>query len=364
MIEDSKPVRIAHVPGSLPPEWELKDLHDELDDLPVDALACDGDRMWLADQLVRMRDGVLAGPRPYRLVQDGPLDNYDRTPLFRPVSGGRFDQADLVDEGRVDSQRALVTAYETLASSGIPLQLSRPCHLDSAMFTVAGKPTWRRPLRTLNGARLALRNLSAYRAAGRREIEVAREHAATMGLEASLRWSLETPGVLYALSFPLGPARRLVVRWLAARVADALSDIPDGRAVLHLCYGRLNGEAIAQPDDMAPITEFLNALGPALARVRVSRPAVHVPVVVGQGTPPLNPTYYESLARLDKGWRLIAGLAHPEAMEDSRKALRLLESTWGQPVWGVSTSCGWGDWDAARARRAFDVLRALRTAGE
>ncbi len=353
--------RVIHVPGSLPRTWELKDLSVELGDLPVDALACDGDRTWLADQLVRMRDQVRAGTGPFRLVQDGPADEYDRAPLFRPRSGARFDAADLVDEGRIDSQRTLVDDYASLASTGVPLQLSRPCYLDSSMFTVAGKPTWRRPLRTLNGARLALLNLAAHRRAARREIEAVREHAAGLGLAESLWWSLETPGALYALSFPLGPARRLVARWLAARVADALTDLPDGRAVLHLCYGRLNGEAIVEPADMAPITEFLTALGPELDRVRVRRPAVHVPVVVGSGTPPLDPAYYAALARLDKGWRLIAGLAHPEAMAESIEALRLLESTWGQSVWGVSTSCGWGDWDPTRVRKAFDVLRALHT---
>ena len=349
------------MPGSLPREWELADLHDEVGDLPIAALACDADRTWLGDQLVRMRDGARAGTRPYRLVQDGPLDRYDHTPLFRPRSGSRFAATDLVDEARIDSHRALLTAYERLGPTSVPLQLSRPCYLDTALFTVAGKPTWRRPLRTLNGARLAVRNLTAYRDAARREIGAVRDHAATMGLAKSLRWSLETPGVLYALSFPLGPARPLVLRWLAALVVDALSDLPDGRAVLHLCYGRLNGEAIAQPADTAPITEFLTALGPALRRMGVRRPAVHVPVLVGSGTPPLDPAYYESLAALDKDWRLIAGVAHPEAVEDSSVALRLLERAWGQPVWGVSTSCGWGDWDPARARRALAVLRVLHT---
>lgn len=353
--------RIIHVPGSLPMAWELKDLYDELGDLPVDALACDGDRTWLADQLVRMRDHARAGTRPYRLVQDGQAEEYDRTPLFRPLSGGRFDAADLVDEGRIDGQRRLVDDYASLAPTGVPLQLSRPCYLDSALFTVAGKPTWRRPLRTLNGARLALFNLTAHRRAARREIEAVREHAATLGLAESLRWSLETPGALYALNFPLGPVRPLVARWLAARVADALTDVPDGRAVLHLCYGRLNGEAIVEPADMAPITAFLTALGPELEQMRVSRPAVHVPVVVGSGTPPLNPAYYAALSTLDKGWRLIAGVAHPEANVESTEALRLLESTWGQPVWGVSTSCGWGDWPPTRVRRALDVLRTLHT---
>ena len=89
---------------------------------------------------------------------------------------------------------------------------------------------------------------------------------------------------------------------------------------------------------------------------------MHVPVVVGSGTPPLDPAYYAALSRLDKGWRLIAGVAHPEAMAESAEALRLLENTWGQPVWGVSTSCGWGDWDPTRVRKALDVLRALHPA--
>lgn len=355
------PTRIIHVPGSLPPDWGLEDLRDEISDLPLDALACDGDPMWLADQLVRMRDRARGEPPPYRLVQDGPLDSYDRTPLFRPLSGGRFDEADLVDDFRVDNQKALIAAYQSLASTDLPLQVSRPCYLDAAMFTVAGKPTWRRPLRTLDGARLALLNLPAFRGAARREIEAVRDRAATLGLAATLRWSLETPGVLYALNFPLGPLRRLVARWLAARVTEALTDIPNGQAVLHLCYGRLNGEAITQPADMAPIVEFLTALGPELERLRVSRPAVHVPVVVGAGGPPLNPAYYEHLSKLDKDWRLIAGIAHPEAKDDSLKALQLLEGAWGQPVWGVSTSCGWGGWDPARARMAFGVLRALHS---
>jgi hypothetical protein len=353
--------RVIHIPGSLPESMDIVEL-DELLTCPpsVAVLAEDPDPHWLTDYIMRRRTEALGNDPRFRVAKDGECEDYDDAPILRPQVGRRFRADWLVDHDRINRNEQTISTLATRPDIKRDLQLSVPCYLDAAMYMVAGRPAFfRHFVRTVNGMALALANLKVFREAAMEEINAAIEHASHLEVGERLRWSLEAPSVLYALHSVPAPLRPLVTGWLAERVLHGLADIPDGRAVLHLCCGRLNGEAIVHPKTTAPMVRFLNVLGPRLDRNGITRPPVHMPIHYDSGAVRLDDRYYAPLTSLDAEWRVIAGVLNPEQPNESADSLHKVEAALGRAAYGVSTSCGWGEWRHSRALRALELLHEL-----
>ncbi|WP_367123550.1 hypothetical protein [Streptomyces phytohabitans] len=351
--------RKVHLVGSFPPEitdrepraaWEW--VREQIGpDAELTALPFDGDPDWLVRYLQGLGDSGAV-----RAIREGDCSDYDAVPIYR-LSGGAPDPAALRDGARVDRARELVVARRELADERAPVQLSRPNPLDVGLLSMVGRPQWRHPVRVVRGTVLLAGQLRTLSRAARDETADAARLAAEQ--DVPVVWQLETPAVLYALNLLPAPLRPLAARLLARQVAAVLAQIPAGAAVLHLCYGALARTELIAPHDTRPVVLFLNALAERLRRRGAELPPVHVPFAYGTRPPPVDEAYYAPLARLDPGWRLIAGVADERDAEASRTALALVERSAVRRAEGVATACGLGRHDTAAAARALALTAEL-----
>lgn len=353
------PTRNIHLVGSLPPEitqngiaeamtWVLQQVHtiDRLNAVPVDQ-----DDRWIIQFLESLID------RPgFAALREGDSADYDTMPIYRPV-GKLGTSAVALD--RLDYLTSLMQAHQShgLHNDGLPLQISMPNPLDLALFVFAGKPQWRKPIRTLNGARLVLRYLSVFEQAMRDEVESILQRKQEIGFPGKLAFQLETPAVLYALNLVPAPLRPMLAKILAKQVARMIGLLPEEAVWLHLCYGDLGDKAVIEPKTVRPAVLFLNEL----ARLVKVLPPVHLPIAFGDQPPPTDPAFYEPLEGLDRAWKLVAGVVDENDPAASERALELLEAASGRTTLAVATACGLGRHSAEDAIAAIALMKELAT---
>jgi len=156
-------------------------------------------------------------------------------------------------------------------------------------------------------------------------------------------FQLETPAAL--LLFDRTP-RRLwpaLAYALARQTAQLITSAPPSASwILHLCHGDLGHEPLAQPDDLVPVVQYLNALHRRLSKLDIPMPQAHIPMCTGTTGPSTNPRFYRALSHLRTGIEVIAGLVDELHPEDSHTALRLVEDELGYRVSAVAAACGLG----------------------
>lgn len=334
--------RKIHPVGSTPPEvadpftWFFAHAGEpaNLTQVPIDF-----EQYWIIDYLrsLRARNG-------FRAVRFGHYQDYEDFMVYRPTSELSWLDVSLDRGAKID---AALKAYEDLPAGKPPMQVCRAHPIDLALFTFVGSIDARHPVRTGNGARLALKHQGLYEDDLTDEVTQVNTHATAHGIDAVFQ--LEEPHVLYALNKMPPALRPAAARWLAERTARVLALLPPGRAYLHLCYGRLGGKEAVAPRNMTPVVLYLNALSRRLARSAQTLPPVHIPAAYGQHPPPIEDDYYAPLTQLDAAWEIIAGVAGPGMATQSHTALKLMETHAGRQALAVTSRCGMGDYTEPQA---------------
>ncbi|AXK31910.1 hypothetical protein DVA86_03885 [Streptomyces armeniacus] len=352
--------RKVHLVGSFPPEITRQEPQAAWDwvrqqvgaGTELTARPFDGDPDWLVGYL-----RGLGATGAVRAIRGGDFSGYDAVPIYRPTGGEPPGTDALRDADRVRRARELIAGHRDTDAGGLPVQLSRPSPLDVGLLSLVGLPSWRHALRTARGTVLLATQLDTLNRTAQSEISDAARLAAE--LDVPVVWQLETPAVLYALNLVPRALRPATARALARQVAGALAMIPPGAAVLHLCYGGLGRTELIAPSSTRPAVLFLNALAGRLRRQGGALPPVHIPFAYGAQPPPGEERHYAPLARLDSGWRLIAGVADENAPEASRTALELVERYTGRQAEAVATACGLGRHSVTAAAEALALLAEL-----
>jgi hypothetical protein len=325
--DSGAPGRAIHFVGSLPPEVATNDRDsmqwflDYADGHALTTLPCDRDPRWIIDWL----DNLATIPALH-ITRAGKSTSYTDMPTYDLAPGHQLKPSD-VTLGRVSEVTAVMAARNQLYAAGElpPHQVSIPNALDLAMFCFgAPKP--------------ALVHLPVFRDAILADVTEIHDR---WGSEVILQ--LETPAVL--VLFDRTP-RRLwpaLAFALARQTAQLITSAPQStRWTLHLCYGDLGHEPLAQPADLVPVVQYLNALHRRLTKLDVPMPQAHIPMCTGTTGPPTNPRFYRALSHLRTGIEVIAGLVDETHPDDSRTALRLVEDELGYRVKAVAAACGLG----------------------
>jgi predicted negative regulator of RcsB-dependent stress response len=78
----------------------------------------------------------------------------------------------------------------------------------------------------------------------------------------------------------------------------------------------------------------------------------------------VDPAFYRPLRRLDKDWRVIAGVVSPEGAQDSIRSLAMFEAAAGRTAYAVATACGLGRCTVEDAELAAAATVATADAAE
>jgi hypothetical protein len=384
------PPRQLHYVGSLPAEltdqgpkaamaWAISiDEYADEYDRSFDSVPCDIDTRWIIDYLDHLGADTREG-HAFRTLRAGDSSNYDQMPIYRVAKGHKLNALD-VSMDRYYKLVGVINAYRELRSETTdgalpPLQLSLPNPLDLALFVFCGKVDFKRhPIRTLRGAYLALRHLRKFITAAVNDTAKVQAFADNevystdsgvplpmdgSDAEVPIVWNLESPAVLYALNLVPRWMRPTLAKLLAKQVASFISTLWVPALWLHLCYGNLDDEQVIDPSSMDEVTMFLNPLEVELKAVGAKTPRTHIPAAFGHQPPPLDPAFYEGLARLSDSYDLVAGVVDENNPEASRKALTLFEEAAGRQAVAVATACGLGRHSMADATRASWVMKEL-----
>lgn len=297
-----------------------------------------GDRL---DWIQRIIDGLRHHP-DLRLARDGDWSHYENTPYFEVAPGREFTSVEL-DYARyfAESWPSFQTFNDSHGDDHV-LQVGIPSHLDLALVGFGFKPV------------AGLRNLAPFRDATVREIT--KIHAVAGD---DVVFQLEIPIPLILLTRVPGPARPVVANRLAAELVKIVRRSPPGaRFGIHLCYGDMNNESMADPDDSEPVVRLANAIvaaWPSAQRLEF----VHAPFARGHEAPTLDPAFYQPLAdlRLPEEVRLAAGLVHEDRSLDELRSLRdRIESLTSRTI-DVGAACGLGRRDRTKAEANLELSR-------
>jgi hypothetical protein len=348
--------REIHLVGSLPPDittagaesamfWVL----DQVGDSALTSIPCDQDARWIIQYL-----DDLAGRMTFASIRQGASEGYDDMPIYRPLAEVTPDD---VSMRRMPYLMTLLKTHQKLGlhEKGLPLQISMPNPLDLSLFTFCGRPTLRHPLRTLSGAYLALRHLRTFEEALAAEVTELEKWRKEYSFEGDIHFELESPAVIFALTLVPPFLRPVAATWLSRQVARVIGLLPQGQIILHLCVGGLRKKAITKPKNLRSVVSFLNKLAP---RVKVL-PPVHIPVSFGDEPPTTDPSFFEPLERLNKDYRLIAGVVAEHDPMASQRALELFEAHSGRTAWAIGAPCGLGRHTAEDAATSIEVTKTL-----
>ncbi|MFI9816320.1 hypothetical protein [Saccharothrix variisporea] len=333
----------VHLVGSLPrplcddPATAMDWFLGHRGDAELTALPCDRDPRWIIDWLDR-----LVEVPALEQVRAGDSGCYETMPYYRLRPGHRLQPGD-VASGLPARVAAAFSAWE--ARGGCPplrVQVGVPNALDLALFA-------------FGSAEAAQEHLPVFQAAVVGEVA---EIAARWG--DRVQFQLETPVVLVSYHLTGREGWPALTGRLVGQVAEVLAAVPQGRWVLHLCYGDLGHRPVFAPTDLDAAVTFLNALADHQQSHRLPMPTVHLPVTTGDAAPPTDPAFFAALGGLRHGVEVIAGVVAEAHPQESRAALDLLEDALGRPVAGVAAACGYGRRtpDAAAANLALAATLA------
>jgi hypothetical protein len=318
-------------------EWIL----DQAGDHRLTTLPCDLDPDWLVMYLRSLAE------RPaFEMKRPGEYADYEDLRTYGVRRGHRLRPAD-VSMGREDRLREILEEFRELRVTrpefaDVRLQISLPNPLDQAIFVFAGRP-W-----------LSVRYLPVFAQATVDEVT-----ALTAVAGKDVVWQLETPSVLVGMDMAkrLPGGRSFAARLLARQVAGLLARFPaEAEVILHLCYGNLGNTELLAPRDLGPAVCYLNLLAPALRHRGRPLPPVHIPAAYGAHPSPNNAEFYRPLHRLDREWKVIAGVAAAADPEGSAESLRLLEAAADREAYAVATACGLGRHTVGQAERAVKTM--------
>ncbi|MQY20500.1 hypothetical protein [Nocardia macrotermitis] len=361
--------RYAHFVGSVPTELMTGDgavlrWFADSSSGNVTGLPCDLDPDWIM-QYLRDRG---KHQDAFEIVRGGDYADYSDFPSYGVRRGVRLEPRH-VSMDRLERIGAVVTAFDALRETrpdlrDTKLQLSQPNPLDLAMFVFAGAAVSNGfplgpALRRSNLIVAALRALPVFTQAVLAEIAAVNDRYGDRVV-----WQVESPFALLGMV----KADQLGSRWAAApllsrQLSGLLTGIHElgARSVVHLCYGDYQHKSLLSPRSLAPAVTLLNHTAGHLLASGTPLPAVHIPCAYGSAPAPLEPAFYAPLRRLDPEWKIIAGVASPEAEADSAQALRLFEEAAGRTAYGVATACGLGRCNVAEAQRAAATMARLTT---
>ncbi|WP_159929917.1 MULTISPECIES: hypothetical protein [Nocardia] len=321
---------LTGVPRDLDPNWVVEYLRDRAKYSDVFEVVRSGDFADYADMRVYgIRRGVTLEPRHVA------MDRVDRI------------------GAAVTAFRAMRTRHPELVDTR--LQVSQPNPLDLAMFVFGGAAVADglpvgRALRHLRTVTPALRNLPVF-------VEAVLAEMARLQADHGdvITWQVESPIAQLALvkAARLG-VQTLVGRLVAQQLAGFLAGAHDigAQTVLHLCYGDYRHKELLAPRSLAPAVNLLNVVARLLRARAVPLPPAHIPCAYGAHPAPVDPAFYRSLRRLDRDWRVIAGVVSSAGAEDSIRSLELFEAGAGRTAYGVATACGLGRCTVEEAERA------------
>ncbi|MEJ2853690.1 MULTISPECIES: hypothetical protein [unclassified Saccharothrix] len=332
----------VHLVGSLPkplcddPATAMDWFLGHRGDAELTALPCDRDPRWIIDWLDR-----LVEVPALEQVRSGDSSCYADMPYYRLRPGHHLQPGDVAS----GLPARVADAFSALSARGgcppLRVQVGVPNALDLALFAF-GSPE------------AAHEHLPVFQAAVVGEVA---EIAARWG--DRVQFQLETPVVLVSYHLTGREGWPVLTGRLVGQVAEVLAAVPQGRWVLHLCYGDLGHTPVFTPTDLdAPVT-FLNALSDHQAAHRIPMPTVHLPVTTGNTAPPTTPTFFAALGRLRRGVEVIAGVVAEEHPTESQTALNLLEDALGHPVAAVAAACGYGRRTPAAAAANLSLAATL-----
>ncbi|MEU1998118.1 hypothetical protein ABZ511_27060 [Nocardia gamkensis] len=341
-VERSRGHRLTGVPRDLDPTWVVEYLRAREKHDDVFEVVRSGDFADYADMRVYgLRRGAVLEPRHVAM-----------------------DRVDRIAKA-VNAFRALRDRRPELADTG--LQISQPNPLDLALFVFGGAAVadglpLGRALRHLRTVTPALRNLPVF-------VEAALAEMARLTADHGdlITWQVESPiaqlALVKAARFGMrAPIGRLVARQLAGFLART-HEI-GAQTIVHLCYGDYQHKELLAPRDLAPAVELLNAVARELRARAVPLPPAHIPCAYGAHPAPVDPAFYRPLRRLDKDWRVIAGVVSPEGAQDSIRSLAMFEAAAGRTAYGVATACGLGRCTVEEAELAAAATVATADAAE
>ncbi len=339
--------RGAHLVGSLPGATAEEAMSDVLDRLgPHLRSLPDGETGDRRNWIIHIIEALRAHP-DLELVKDGDWSDYDRIPRFKVRKGHHLYGASL-DFGHVAAAEESLPFFEVLRSKAgrddLPFQVGVPGDFDMAVFTL--------------GPKSALRHKRAFTEATLSEIR--RVHGLTSG---DAVFQIEVPAELVFVAGTPGPGQPAMAKLLGGRIAAlAAGAAPGTRFGIHLCLGDMNHRALGRMDDATPLVLLSNAINKSWPDDRTLE-FVHAPFAAADDPPPVDPSFYSPLARLNlsRGVRFIAGIAHEDQALEAQLSIRsAIDAAVGHPV-DISTSCGLGRREPEAARSALDRIAALCT---
>lgn len=318
-------------------EWILGQAGDHR----LTTLPCDLDPDWVIAYL-----RSLAERSAFEIRRSGDYAHYEDLRTYSVRRGHRLEPSD-VSMDRVDKLRETLEEYRVLRAerpelADIRLQVSLPNPLDLALFAFEGRP-W-----------LCLRYLPVFTQATVDEVT-----ALTADAGQDIVWQFETPAVMVGMDMAkrLPGGRHLAARLLARQVSGVLARLPaDAEVTLHLCYGNLGNTEYIAPHDLGPAVDYLNLLAAALRRRGRPLPPVHIPAAFGAHPSPQNAEFYRPLRRLDRDWKVIAGIAAAADPDAGARSLELLETAADRQAYAVATACGLGRHTVDQAEKAVEAM--------
>jgi len=340
---------------------------DRTEEQPLNAVACDPDSSWMVKDHL---DGLGARPN-LEIAHEGDYSSADKARTYRPVIDPETGApakltADDLSMRRVDKLQAALSTFRLMRMTndrlaGLRYQCSVPAPVDLTLFTFSRVPyvPGRRMPRLLQAlpripeAMRALKHLDAYCEAQQRDVVALCED----GGYKDIVFNIESPAILVALDLAPRPLRKLVARLLARQLADFIASLPDEALLrLHLCNSNHEDKALFHPKNLRNPVMFLNILARELRRRGLDLPEVDIPAAVSKEAPSTDPAYYKDLAKLDQGYRVVAGVVDENHPDESVTAVRLFQKALGRAVHAVMTACGLGRHSEDDARRAIAVM--------
>ena len=331
--------RRSHLVGTVPAtgpreamELALSELGPSLDMLP------DGETGARLDWVRQIIEGLRENP-DVELRREGDWSDYGNSPLFRVKRGHRL-RAEFVDLGYARFYRESRPIFDELAAEHglgpLPFQVGIPSDFDLALFSFG-----------VRGMRRARR---AFTEATLREIESIHAESAE-----DVVFQIEVPAELIFVARMPAPLQPLMARWMARTCTGLASGSPPGtRFGIHLCLGDLNHRALARMRDTRPVVHLANAIArgwPDGRRLEF----MHAPFAAAVEPPSTEERWYRPLERmrLPASTRFIAGIAHERQDLKIQRGIRAtIEAAVGNRV-DVATSCGLGRREPDAAREAI-----------
>lgn len=147
----------------------------------------------------------------------------------------------------------------------------------------------------------------------------------------------------------------------AQEIADYVSLFPEHTRVgVHLCFGDLGGKPLVRPKSAETVTMLSNYLSWYWPTGRILE-YIHVPLADGVKPPSLDARYYVPLADLSSNikYRMAIGIAHDLATKDELVRSRDLAERYIGNECMISSPCGEGRTDLAKAHRIGQAKRSL-----